>query len=90
MIGYKIGFLYGHELHYNQKLYGGELQAWMKNDMGANIATFLARGVLWRSSFWGNLKPSCKKLGLRKTPTWGFYFHYIVLHLVRHTNQRLK
>ena len=33
-----------------------------KNDMVANMATFLvARGVLWMSSCLGNLKPSVKK-----------------------------
>ena len=42
-----------------------------KNDMGANMATFFARGgVLQRSSFLGNLKPLGKKLDLHKTSTW--------------------
>jgi len=31
--------------------------------------TFFGRGVLQRSSFLGDLKPSDKKLGLRRTPT---------------------
>jgi hypothetical protein len=40
-----------------------------KNDMVANMATFFARGVLWNSKFLSNLKPSGKKLGLRRFPT---------------------
>ena len=40
-----------------------------KIDMVANKATFFARGVLKRSSFLGNLKPSDKKLHLWRTPT---------------------
>ena len=75
MIGYKIGFFNGHDLHYNQNISNGEHQAWMKNDMVANIATLLARGVLRRSGFLGNLKSSDNKLGLRRTPTQGFYFY---------------
>ena len=35
-----------------------------KNDMAANMATPFARGVLWRSSFLGRLKPLNKKLDL--------------------------
>ena len=37
----------------------------------ANISTFFAMGggVLWRSSFLGNLKPSDNKLDLWRTPT---------------------
>ena len=40
----------------------------LRNDMVANMAT-LRGGVLRRSSFLGNLKPSYKKLGLRRTTT---------------------
>ena len=35
--------------------------------------SFLRGGDLWRSSFLGNLKPSDKKLGLRKSPTSCFF-----------------
>ena len=54
---------------YAQDFYGRELQAWMINDMVANIALHVARGVLRKSSFLGNLKLSDKKLGHRRTPT---------------------
>jgi hypothetical protein len=40
-----------------------------KNDIAPNMATLYARGVLWRSSCLGNLKPLDKKLGLQRTPT---------------------
>jgi hypothetical protein len=39
------------------------------NDMVVGVATLLAKGVLWRSGFLGNLKPAYKKLGLWRTPT---------------------
>ena len=42
-----------------------------KNDMDANMANLFFRGVLWRSSFLGNLKPLDNKLDLQETPTWG-------------------
>ena len=42
---------------------------WKNNNMIANMATFLARVVLCRSSFLSNLKPSYKKLDLQRTPT---------------------
>jgi hypothetical protein len=45
-----------------------------KNDMAANVATLFWRGVLWRSSFLGNLKASDKKLGHRRTLTWIKYY----------------
>ena len=35
-----------------------------KIDMVTNLATLFARGVHWRSSVLGNLKPPDKKLGL--------------------------
>ena len=38
-------------------------EAWMKDDMDANMATLLAGGILHRSSFLGNLKPLDKNLG---------------------------
>ena len=41
-----------------------------QNDMVTNVATLLGRGVLWRSSFLGNLKILDKRLGLRRTPTF--------------------
>jgi len=42
-----------------------------KPDIVANMATFLARTFLWRSSFVGNPEPLDKKLGPRGTPTRG-------------------
>ena len=46
-----------------------DFSVWMEINMVANMVTrFFARGVLWRSSFLGNLKPSNKKLGLQRTP----------------------
>ena len=47
-----------------------------KNDMDAIVATLFARGLLWRSSFLGNLKPSHKKLDFQRTPTWGNILNY--------------
>jgi hypothetical protein len=41
----------------------------MKADMPTNMATLFARGVLWRSHFFGNFKLYEKKLGLQRTPT---------------------
>ena len=46
-----------------------------QNDMDLNMATLSIRGVHMRSSFLGNLKPSDKKSGLHRTPTWGFSFN---------------
>ena len=45
-----------------------------QNDMATNMAILFAKGGLWRSSFLGNLKPSDKKLGLWRTPTWDIVF----------------
>jgi hypothetical protein len=45
-----------------------------KNDMAANVATLSWKGVLWRSSFLGNLKASDKKLGLQRILTWIKYY----------------
>jgi hypothetical protein len=44
-----------------------------KNDMVANMATIYVGRILLRSSFLDNLKPLDKKLGLKKTPTWGIF-----------------
>ena len=72
------GFFIARCLHYNQDFFGGEHQVWInKSDMVTNMATLLARGVLWRSSFLGNLKPSDKKLDLWATPTWGIFFNNV-------------
>ena len=38
-----------------------------ENDMVANMATIFAEGVIWKSSFLGNLEPSNKKLDLWRT-----------------------
>ena len=45
-----------------------------KDDMDANVVTLSGRGVLWRSSFLGNLKALDKKLDLRRIPTLIKYF----------------
>ena len=84
------GFFIARCLHYNQDFYGGELQAWMKKMTWLPTWQYIfARGVLWRSSFLGNLKPLDKKLDLWKTPTRG-NFLIRFSHLVRHTNRCLK
>ena len=68
------GLFIGQGLHYGQDFSGGELQAWMENDMIANMATHFAKRVLQRSSFLGNPKSLDKKLDLWGTPTWGIVF----------------
>ena len=65
------GFFSSWGLHYGQDFSGGELQAWKENDMDAIMATILARGVLWKSSFLENLKSLDMKFGLQRTPTLG-------------------
>ena len=40
------------------------------NDLVANMTTFFVRGVFWRMSFLGNLKPLDKKLDLWRTPNF--------------------
>jgi hypothetical protein len=47
--------------------------------------TFLflwARGVLWRSNFWGNLEPLNKKLDLVRTPTRGILIRFSILFAI--------
>jgi hypothetical protein len=54
----KVGFLTGHELHYGQDFFVGELQARMKkNDMVAHVATLYARGVFGGQVSWAILNP---------------------------------
>jgi hypothetical protein len=63
-------FFTGRDLHYNQEFFSGELLLWMKKMTWlANMAMLFAGGVFQRSSFLGHLKPSDKKLGLRRIPT---------------------
>ena len=50
-------------------LYMDEKMTWMPT-----WRTLFRRGVLWRSSFLGNLNSSDKKLDLWRTPTWIKYF----------------
>ena len=45
-----------------------------KNDMATNVATFFWKGVLWRSSFMGNIKALVKKLGLQRILAWIKYY----------------
>jgi hypothetical protein len=73
MIWVRVRLLSDGGLHYGQESIGKELCIWMKNDMAANMATLNWRGVLWRSSFLGNLKETRNldnKLGLWRTLTW--------------------
>ena len=44
----RVTLLSGGGVHYNQESFGGEHYAWMKNDVDANVATLIGRGVLWR------------------------------------------
>jgi hypothetical protein len=75
-----------------------ELQAWMKNYMDANIATLPTREALCcRSNLLGNLKPLDNKLGLCRTPNRSNILKNkhkirlnVSLHLVQHTNFRVK
>ena len=65
-----------------------------KNDLAINMATPFARGVLQRSSFLDNLKPSNKKLGLQTEYT-NLRFDFFLIkkmfsHLLHHTNHCLK
>ena len=54
VIGYAMGFLTCHGLHYNHDFFGGELQAWAENMTWlVNMAKPLAKGVFWWSSFFG-------------------------------------
>ena len=39
-------------------------------------------GVLWRSSFLATSKPSSKKLGLQRIPTWGFSFSFFFFNFL--------
>ena len=54
-----------------------------KIDMVVNMPTLFAKEVLWKSSFLGNLKPSNKNLGLRRTLNWGILLMFF--QLVCHT-----
>ena len=58
-------------------------------DMATNMATIFARGVLWRLSFLGNLKPSDKKLDLHKTPPLDFSSSFLLLFPSRLPHQPL-
>lgn len=57
-----IWVLFGQGVHYSQVFSGAEHQAWMKNDLNVNMAILFVRGIFWRESFLGNLKPSNIKL----------------------------
>ena len=46
------------------------VHGWKKMTWMPTWRTLFRRGVLWRSSFLGNLKASDKKLDLRRTPAW--------------------
>lgn len=60
-----------------------------KNDMDVNIVTLLARGILWRSIFLSNLKPSCNKLDVWRTPTRHILILIFFSHLVCHIDHIL-
>ena len=59
-------------LHYGQE-FENIMHGWEMTCMPM-WRTHYFRGVLWRSSFLGNLKASDKKLDLRRTPTLMKYF----------------
>ena len=65
MIGYEMGFF-----HQPRFTLWPRLFRWRDSSVDEEMTRsstwqhFLGRGVLWRSSFWGNLKTSDKKLGL--------------------------
>jgi hypothetical protein len=66
------GFFSSHGLQYGQDFSGEELQARRKKMTCLPMwQHFFANRVLQRSSILGNLKPSNKKLDLRRTPTRG-------------------
>ena len=61
-------------LQYNQDVFSGELQVWMEEWHGYQHGIiFSLWGDLRRQNVLGNLKPSDKKLGLWRIPTWVFF-----------------
>ena len=66
------GFFIIRGLHRGQDSSGGELKAWMKKRTW--LPTLFARGVLWRSSFLGNLQPSNDKIGVPRSSNSRHFF----------------
>ena len=76
------GCFIGQGLHCGQDYSSGEPQAWMKKWYKCQHGNTFCQGIFFggqvswatsnpQTSFLGNLKPSDKKLDLRRTPTWG-------------------
>ena len=80
-IGYKMGFVSGHDLHYGQNVFGVDLQAWMEKWRGRWHDNTFCKGGFPEVNFLDNLKPLDKKLGLYRTPTLR-PFHFIVFSIL--------
>jgi hypothetical protein len=76
MIGYEMGSSLAKVYTMSKASLVKNFKDEWKNDMDANMATRFARGVLWKSSFMGNLQPLNKKLGLPRTPTRDIFLKF--------------